>query len=192
MIIAIDLDDILASTLERFIQFHNEKFSTNLTINDFTSYELQNIEGISNKEEAKRLKLFDNSKYFDTISPLKGSQTSISQLSKNHDIIVITARTRSVAKKTTAWIKKNFPEIKRVVFISEGYKHYCKMKSEVCKKVGAEVIIEDKKVFVEDCVSAGIKVFMFNYPWNKEIEDHPLIVRVNSWEEVVNKIDYNC
>lgn len=188
MIIAIDLDDVLANTLEVFIKFHNQNFGTNLKFKDFKSYALHDIIGISEKDEAKRLELFDNSEFFDEIKPIKDAQQAISALSKKNKITVITARTLHVADKTKKWLSKYFPEINQIFFISSNYYGYLKTKAEVCKEIGAGIIIEDKEKFVIECAREGIKVLLFDYPWNSSIKGSRQIIRVKSWKEVIRNI----
>lgn len=188
MIIAVDLDDVLADTLDNFIKFHNASYKTKLKFNDFKFYALHEIIGLSEEEEAKRLELFDKSKFFDKLKPLKGAQKAISELSKKNKIVVVTARTENVKEKTKKWLANYFPEIEDVTFISQGYMGFVKTKAEVCKSLGAAVIIEDKKSFVLECADAGIKVLMFDYPWNKDVKDDKNIIRVKSWKEILKKI----
>jgi 5'(3')-deoxyribonucleotidase len=188
MIIAVDLDDVLANTLENFIDFHNSTYKTSLKFSDFKSYALHDIIGLSFEEEAKRLEQFDKSKFFNKIKPLEGAQTAISQLSKKNKIVVITARTKSVATKTKRWLKKYFPEIDEVVFISQNYMGFIKTKAEVCKEFGAKVIIEDKTSFVNECANKGIKVMMLDYPWNQNVNGSSNIVRVRSWDDILKKL----
>jgi 5'(3')-deoxyribonucleotidase len=188
MIVGIDLDDTLAASLDSFIEFHNEEYGTKLKFEDFKAYTLNEIIGLPREEEANRLDLFDKSKFFDKIKPIKGSQKAIRSLIKSNRLVIITARVKSMEKKTRDWLAKYFPELKEIVFISEDYKGYIKTKVEVCKEIGAEVMIDDKASFALECASEGIKVLLLDYPWNTNVKDGPLIVRVDSWEEILEKL----
>jgi len=57
-------------------------------------------------------------------------------------------------------------------------------KSAICKELGVDLIIEDAPHYIEDCSEAGIKVFIFDRPWNQEVRENDLITRVRDWGEI--------
>ena len=189
MIIAIDLDDVLAASLEEFIDFHNKNYGTKLKKEDFTAYYLTKIMDISRKEENKRVDLFDKSKHSNNIKPIDGSQKAISNLSKKHKLIIVTSRPENLEKKTREWLLKHIPEIKEIYFIRKDYTGHKKTKAEVCKEIKADVVIEDNLHYALECANAGIKVLLMDYPWNKTKKKNKLIIRVGSWEDILRKID---
>jgi len=188
MIIAVDLDDVLADTLHHFIEFHNKKYKTKLKFEDFKSYALHDIIGLTEEEEAKRLELFDKSKFFEALKPIPYSQEAVAKLSKKHKLIIITARTKNVEKRTIKWVKAYFPRIRDINFISSSYMGFVKTKAEVCKEIGADIIIEDKKSFIFECAREGVKVLLYDYPWNKDVKENSLITRVSSWKDILEKL----
>ncbi len=188
MIIALDMDDILCNTQEIFIKFYNETYNENLDFDDFDKYDISDIKDISKERGSQILEEFDKSSYFDMIRPLENAQKVVSELSKKHKLIIITARTSEVKNQTKKWIKKYFPKIKEIFFVSDNYLAYTCKKSSVCKDIGADIIIEDKKNFAIDCSNSGIKVLLFDYPWNRKIGEHDRIIRINSWDNVLEKI----
>jgi len=192
MIIAVDLDDTLADSLTSFIHFHNKNYNTSLKYKDFTAYTLNEIMGMPKEEEAKRLEEFDNSKHFEEIKPLKEAVEAVSELAKKHKIIIITGRAESSEKKTRAWVKKNLPMIKDIFFIRKVYHETPKNKADVCKKINADILIDDNLNHVHNCNRAGVKAILIDYPWNRNAKLGKLIQRVKSWKEIVkfiNKIE---
>ena len=188
MIIAIDLDDVLAKSLPSFIDFHNRNYKTNLKIDDFKKFFLAEIIALSREEEMKRVELFDESRDFDEIPPMEGAQEAVSKLGKTHELVIVTSRPQKQERRTLDWVKKNFPEIRKVLFIRQEYSGHSKTKAEVCTEIGAEVLIEDKPDYAEQCVEKGIKVLLFDYPYNRSTE-HKNITRVKSWKEVERVLD---
>lgn len=188
MIIALDMDDILCNTQEIFIKFYNDTYNDNLDFDDFDEYEISDIKNISKEKGAQILEEFDKSDYFNMIEPLKNSQKVVSELSENHKLIIITARTSKVEDQTKKWVKKYFPDIKKIFFVSDNYLTHTRKKSNVCKDIGADVIIEDKKKFAIDCSNNGTKVLLFDYPWNRKIKESDKIIRIKSWDDVLGKL----
>lgn len=189
MIIAVDLDDVLADSLVSFIEFHNKSYQTELKPESFTSYSIKDIFKISEEEEAKRLEEFDNSIHSVDIKPMIDSVDVIKNLSKKHKIIVITSRPKTIKNETEKWIKKYFSSIKEIYFTKEHYLGKTKTKTEICKEINAEIIIEDNLGWAENCAENGIRVLLFNYPWNQREKLHPLIKRVNSWKEILEILE---
>lgn len=57
-------------------------------------------------------------------------------------------------------------------------------KSEICRSIGARVLIDDNPRYAVECAEAGIHVLLFDwnnaYPWSKTSDGEPLIVRLGS------------
>lgn len=63
-----------------------------------------------------------------------------------------------------------------------------KSKSEICGELGISIFIEDNSSYALDCAKKGIKVLLLDKPWNKNYEKHPNIIKVNSWEEILERL----
>jgi len=188
MIIAVDLDDVLADSLTSFIEFYNKYYDKELRYEDFTAYTLNEIKRIPREEENKILEHFDKSEYFDNIKPMRDAVEVIEELSKKHEIIIITSRTKDKEQKTINWVNKFLKGIKKVYFIRKNYHEKPKTKSEICKEINANILIEDNLSYAKNCAENGIKVLLVDYPWNQEKNLHPLIRRVKSWKEILRII----
>ena len=188
MIIAVDLDDVLADSLRAFIEFYNENYNKKLKYEDFTAYTLNEIMGMPREEENKILEKFDNGGYFEKIKPIEGAVEAIKKLSKKHKIIIITSRTKDKEEKTKKWVEKFFGKYD-IYFIRQNYSGKSKTKAEICKEIKAEILIEDYLGYAENCAKNGIKVLLFDYPWNQKKDLGKLIKRIKSWEEIVSEIE---
>ncbi|OIO41879.1 hypothetical protein COY00_03990 [Candidatus Pacearchaeota archaeon CG_4_10_14_0_2_um_filter_35_33] len=188
MRIAIDLDDVLADSLTTFIEFYNSNHQDKLKYEDFTSYTLNEINGTPKEEENKLLADFDNSPYFQDTKPMLKSQEAVMELSKKHELIIVTSRTLEKEEKTKAWLKKYFPEITKVYFTRHNYEASQKTKAEICEEIGADILIEDRLKYAKQTAEAGIKVLLFNYPWNQTKNLNSNIQRVKDWDEILTKL----
>ncbi|MCX6748278.1 MAG: HAD hydrolase-like protein [Candidatus Pacearchaeota archaeon] len=190
MKIAVDLDDTLADSVTSFIDFYNQKYKPTLKYEDFTAYTLNEINGMPKEEENKILEEFDNSEYYDKIKPLKEAIEAIKELSKKHEIIVVTSRPEKFEKRTRIWINKYLPEIKNILFVRKVYHEIPKTKAEVCREINAEVLIDDNLTHAHDCEKEGIRSILIDYPWNRDnMPNSKLIHRVKSWAEIIKIIN---
>ena len=59
-------------------------------------------------------------------------------------------------------------------------------KPDMCKKIGAKILIDDSLLYAQECAKEGIKTILFgNYPWYQNKHDlHENIKRVEGWHEV--------
>jgi len=188
MKIAIDLDDVLALSLIDFIDFYNEKFEKKITLEDFTGFSLNESIGMPIEKERKLLEEYDASHHYDKIKPMEGAKEAIKELSENHELVIVTSRPQKREEQTRKWLENYIEGIKEVFFIRQEYGGESKTKGEVCKEIGAELLIEDNLDYAESCVDEGIRVLLFDYPYNQEENISPSITRVKSWKEVLKNL----
>ncbi len=188
MIIGIDIDQVLASTIEVFVEYHNEKYKTSLKMSDLTNYFFNEMTGDTLDGLFLKFDQFYASEYPDKILPLKGAVKSINDLiTKNeHRLCVITSRPLSVEILTRKWLEKNFGNnLQNLYFAVLGTS---RSKAEICKELGVKILIEDSLEFSEECRQYGTKVLLMDAPWNQKILIDG-ITRVYSWVEVMVNIE---
>jgi len=189
MLIAIDLDEVLAETMPGVISFHNQKYGTTLSIDNFHSYKWHEVWGGTKKEAVEKFFLFTKSVHFKNLKPLKEAMTAINVLTKTNELIVLSSRQKEFEGESKRWIEKYFPNKFKAVYIinhadwAKGGKTMTK--KEMCQKLGVEVLIEDNLDYANECASINTTVFLLNYPWNKG-EIVKGVIRVNSWREIVS------
>lgn len=62
-------------------------------------------------------------------------------------------------------------------------------KSEVCRVLGADILVDDHIAHAEDVLSAGLKAIVFgNYPWNQRAILPKGMVRRKDWEGVKEEV----
>lgn len=191
-VIALDSDEILSGFIDAFILFHNKTFKTSTKKEEIYSFELGQIWKISEEEVERRIEQFffvGNAAY---VKPIKGSKSGVNKLLKyGYKIHIITARPKVLEEKTTGWINSNFPnKFKGIHFAFNPYVKISKQKtkSEICKSIGAELLIEDNLVNAIDCAKGGIKVFLMDAPWNQIMELPGSIERVYNWKDITDKL----
>ena len=186
MKIAVDCDEVLAGLLEKFIMFHNREYGTSLSRKDFHSYYLRGIIGITFDEEKKRFSHFLRTDYFRSIQPILHAKETLGNLrGMGFEMEVVTSRPPEMIDSTHDWIWMHYKGIFSKVHFSENHalRTGGKTKGEICHEIGADFMIEDDLKYIPDITLRGIKVLLYDAPWNRNYQQEN-VVRVNSWKDI--------
>lgn len=125
------------------------------------------------------------------IKPVKGAVAGIKKLIKKGFIPhFVTARPQTIEAETRIWLKTHFKNIEFPIhFTHPASKAPKRKKSKICREIGAKALIDDNLDNAIDCAQNGIKVFLMDAPWNQTDSLPENIIRVKSWEEILEKID---
>lgn len=198
MLVALDLDEVLGDSMQAFVAFHNQHYETDLKLNDFYTYQFEDILNVSPEVGQERIKQYYKSRYFAEILPVSGAVEGVEELSKYHDLVVVTARHLLIEQQTRAWLNNYFGSRLSKVYFAQSY-HRVEggaKKSEICKELGAELIVEDCHEYAIECAPVLNQVLLIDRPWNQsKPEDINLkepasskIKRVHNWDEIVAHI----
>ncbi|KAL1547883.1 hypothetical protein AAHA92_16190 [Salvia divinorum] len=198
LMIAVDVDEVLGnfvSTLNRFI---GDRYSLNLPLTDYHVHEYFKIWKCSRYEADHRVHEFFKTPYFKKeINPIPGAREALEKLSQTYNLSVVTSRQNAIKDHTIKWIEKHYPGLFQEIHFGNHFALDGKSrpKSDICKSLGAKVLIDDNPTYAMDCAAAGIKVLLFDYensyPWCKTehaAHQHPLVTKVHSWEEVEQQL----
>jgi hypothetical protein len=121
-IIAIDFDDTLSYTNLTICKWHNEKYGTNISIDDFHSYYYWKNPGWGTPAEAAaKVREFLLSPIANEIPPIEGAQRGTKRLKEaGYKLVVITARTHDVANESLEWLEKHFPGIFDTIYFTSA------------------------------------------------------------------------
>ncbi|MDD2565984.1 MAG: HAD hydrolase-like protein [Candidatus Gracilibacteria bacterium] len=192
-IIAIDVDDVISSTIPSLLKYFGEIHNINIEYENLTNYRLSLLEefasrNISENKIHEYWNNFFNSSYGNEIIPIEGSIEGINKIKNlGYDIVLITARWESLQDYTLEWLDKYFPKnsFKEVHFT--GVYHGSSIpKSMICKKLGIKLIIEDNVHNCLELAEFNIKSYLFPRPWNLQIKtNNPHILRVDNWGQII-------
>jgi len=190
MKIGIDLDEVLGQFLSALIEYHNNKYGTKFKEEDFHSYNFWNVWGGTKDEAIEKVYNFNRTDSFKNIEPIEGAKKAIAKIKENNELFIITSRPQDTKEDTREWLEKNFPntfskEYFTGDFVNNGH---LKTKKEICDEIGIDVLIEDSANYANECVNPKRKVFLFNKTWNKDAKIKERVIRVNNWEEVLQRI----
>ncbi len=187
MKIGVDLDDVVVEWVPRFLEFYNSRTNSNLKFEEWKNYFFEEIIGISRDEARVLIDEFVNSDFHEGVGLIEGVKKGIEKLSEQNEVIIITSRPLRYKNKTEEFLDKH--NLKLLVFYSRDSNDVYIDKGEFCQRLGVELIIEDSKEYSLSCADRGIRVFLFDKPWNQG--DHfPIdITRVYSWKDILGKLE---
>ncbi|MCX6732375.1 MAG: hypothetical protein NTV98_02440, partial [Candidatus Roizmanbacteria bacterium] len=189
MNIGVDMDSVIAEIIRPIDVFHNRVYKTNLEYNDHKFYDLRSVWLCSQEEVYGRIFEFYNSPEFAKTKPIEGSQEGIKELSKLHNLHLITSRPHDIEQKTKQWLSTFFPHqfasVTHTNQISKNGKGLSTKKSAIGKELKIDIMIDDHITYALDCADNEIFTLLFEAPWNKDVViNHAHLKKVASWKEV--------
>jgi uncharacterized protein len=193
MNIAIDLDDVTVQLTVDLTKEYNRQFNTSFTQEDHTVFDLSKVWKCSPEDMMEFVYSFYRSPIMKSLPPVPGAVEGITALSKHNSVCFITSRPEFTKQLTLDWLHTHFPKQDMPVYFTNQFAlaHDNKVKkSDICKQMGVEVIIEDGPAYAVDCSENNIIVFLIDRPWNQSVEENDNIIRVKTWKEVLSNLNH--
>lgn len=187
-IVVFDLDDVLVLFVPAIAKWHNEHYDTNITWEQFHSYNFCEVWNIPKEEAIRRVLEFSRTKSFANLEVVPGAQDAVNCLSKRYGLHIATARNSEFHDISHELVSKYFPRrFSRIHFVEHlTDRHRCK--SEVCNELNAVAIVDDSYANAFPCVHPSRQVFMIDKPWNKNAEVVHGMTRVFSWDPILKAL----
>lgn len=188
-VIAVDIDEVLAHHNVELVKYHNEAYGSNHTIEQYISDHWSEIWGVEKDEASRRAVAFHETGVHSRLAPINEAQDCLTQLAEHFDLHIVTARRRLIVDSTHEWVEKHYPGIfKGIRFVHVWEDLDPPSKAEVCKEIGAVLLIDDSVSHCSIAAKSGIDALLFgDYAWNRTLpEDFPdSVQRVTNWQGVI-------
>lgn len=197
LVLAVDIDEVLAAFVPSLAEFHNSKYATKLDASSFVSYEFHKVWGGSAAECSDKMTAFFASEHFlEGVRPVPGARESLTQLCAELpelELHCVTARQNKLETHTRAWIEAHYPGLFTDIHFGNHYSTsgVSRSKPDMCRAISAFALVDDSVVYAKQCAAAGIPVVLFgNYAWNSDIDlsiaEHAgRVTRAESWGHAV-------
>ena len=216
MRIGIDLDDVMAICAVPYLRRFAEEFGVDLPDEQQIGWHLLSrmekdtpwdklVPGLARvtpeQRDRFRMKLYDG-KFFSELDVYEDCPAVLEQLvAAGYELYFITARAERRRVVTETWLREKGlfnhakavhlkpmgdfrPEYPRGRYDPAASADY---KIRLAKELELDAFCEDDDLISRSLAEAGVRVFLFDHPWNREIQ-HPLITRVNGWAEVADRL----
>lgn len=188
-VIGVDFDDVLFGFNRAMAAYSRDKYGTSYTYDDIKSYALNEACGCTPEEVTRRIYEFYDTEYDCNGLPLVGAVEAVKELSRDNELIIITARPRK--EGIFSWLEKHFEGLfSKVIFSNPFHNDLDKnmSKAVIAEKEGVGIFIEDAAHHANSLSIVGIPVILLNSPWNKEAKLNDGIIRVDSWKDILKEI----
>ena len=191
-IIAVDIDDVLADSTTALRNVVNSTYNLSITDDAYTVsggyhkyyervWERAGHKNVVSKEYLNQM-MIENQSH---INVHQGAHEAINKLSKNYDLLIVTARNQSWEQATYDWVDFNFPgTFQSIVFGGQRNDPEQRTKGQVCKQYGVNWLIDDNVVHCTDAYNSSVTPILFgNYGWQLDIPNY--INRCENWDEII-------
>lgn len=188
MRIGVDFDDVLLDSYTSLNDFHNCHYGTSHKREDIRSWLIEHTWGCTPEEALARVEAWYDSPWHPRIAPMPGACAAVTKLAESHELHIITGRPARTQEITSQLVREHFPEVFAEMHFSNHFKANARSKGEICRDLGITLMVEDALGHAHSVADAGIRVLLFDSPWNQELVTG-LITRVFNWGEVLQTVD---
>jgi len=171
MRIAIDMDEVIADPISKFIKMYNRDFGVPLDLILEPGKEVhQHVPADVNR---RWYEYINEKGFFRDLPVIPGSIEAIQKLQENHDVYIATAAMefRNSLEDKFDWLQDHFPFIPWTNIIFCGN-----------KVLDVDVLIDDR---IKNFADFKGRPLLFSSPHNLLITDYE---RVDTWEQVLEKL----
>lgn len=188
LVIAVDCDDVLVPTMAFFVDAYNKKYGTNVQIQRLHEEDYDGW-GVARDVLLERLGGLQNTDDYRSLGPSEDEAEVLQDLAKAHELHVVTARNVHEAELTQAVLDRDVPG----VFASLELVGNAGSKGEVCKRLNADILIDDNLHHLKDAIQLGLPpegaILFGDYPWNSQDVTPTSLTRCKDWKAVGKEID---
>lgn len=189
LVIAVDCDDVLVRTTPFFVSAYNEKYSTDVVLADARKADGESWGGVADDIVIERWRDLMNTDGYKGLRPDAVEVMVLHELAKHHELHLVTARHEKERDFTQVMLDTALEG----VFTSMEFVGWTGSKGEVCKRLGADVLIDDNAEHLHDSLAQGLPaggaILFGDYPWNSDNHRHDQLVHCLDWPEVKKVID---
>ncbi|MDH5463587.1 MAG: hypothetical protein OEW49_04700 [Nitrosopumilus sp.] len=176
--IGIDIDGVLTDFVKEFIKSVNKRYKITLSEQDIREHDLYKVLGIPSKDLIEMvMEVFPKD-----LAPQEGSVESVNELSKKHEIYIITAREPETLDVSKNWLKQHGIPYKKLAFMKEGDKH------KFIEKDHLDIVIDDNLKEITNWIGIVPHIIVLDHPWNQSLNVKNYFHRAKDWKEILSII----
>jgi 5'(3')-deoxyribonucleotidase len=166
--------------MEKTIMMYNNRYNTQLSLSDFTDYDI--FKDLPYDEAEKLIALWYEEELWNSLEPRCGSQRGVKKLvDDGHDVYFATATHPKNFAWKVEWLQHYFGMVQSKNIIC------------ICNKglLNCDVLIDD---CVDNLLANKLCYrVLFNCCWNQHVNDDVhLITRVHNWDEIIEVVNEIC
>lgn len=198
LVVAVDCDDVLIPTAHRVVEYYNGIYATRMTMDQFYMPPTLETWGVLTIEEvSERIEGIIRTQQHEFVEPFADAITATQKLADHHELHIVTSRPLSLLPLTQKMTETYFPGVfKSITHISSYARLEAggvrRTKGEVCKELGAHLLIDDHIRHGRDARTSGVEeVILFgDYPWNARERHEDSFKFCLNWDETAREVEH--
>lgn len=193
-IIAVDIDDVLASEAEFVVRYSNEHWGTNLTLDDY-SEDWGKLWSVDYEERERRAAELNQPGMQVAYPLIAGGFEALQQLKEDYRLIILTSRPKPMWDEIQEWFDGVFPGIFSDIHFTGFWETgkpggHLMTKGELAKEIGADYIIDDQPKHCFSAAEVGIEAILFgDYGISRDLQLPARVTRCRTWADVQKYFD---
>ncbi|MDQ5885809.1 MAG: hypothetical protein QG628_206 [Patescibacteria group bacterium] len=195
-VIAVDLDDVLASSASAFVEYSNKKWGTNLEVDDYSEHWAQ-MWGIDIAEALKRRDHIYEQQVQIKLRSMDNAKDVLVHLARNYRLIIVTSRPIVLQKGTIEWIEKYYKGLFEDIHFAGIWdgKHSLDhantlTKASIIQELRADYFIDDHPKHCFAVAEAGVQSILFgDYSWSRGLKLPERVTRAENWNAIKEYFD---
>lgn len=171
MRIAIDMDEVLADPIRKFLKLYNRDYGVSLDTMLDPGNEIYHH--VPEEVKDKWFDYINEEGFFRDIEPIEGSIDAVKKLQEKYDVYIVSAAMefRNSLVDKYDWLEEHFPFIswKNIIFCGE-------------KIVDVDIMIDDR---AKNFIGFKGRKLLFSSPHNLLLTEYE---RVDNWQQVLDKL----
>lgn len=180
MNIGIDIDGVIADSLQTWVRELNRRFNQKKTVQEIITYQFEKVYNVSWAEMNDFFRT-NQQLLLSNLAPVSQAGKYLRLLKKNHQIHLITARPNLFRKLTEKWLSEHQITYDQLIMTDFGDK------TQYCRYADIPLVVEDSLENAVSLVENGIRVILFDAPYNQGSLPNG-IVRREDWRQVYRTI----
>jgi 5'(3')-deoxyribonucleotidase len=193
-IIALDIDDVLSHSAKSVVEYTNERWGYDLTIDDF-SEQFGEMWQVDHAEAERRWMEYLESGQMARYDALIDAAPVVRKLGERYRIIAVTSRREMLLDLTREWVGRNYPGLVEKIISAGIYgknreNAHALTKADILQEIGAAYLIDDMPKHCNGAAGVGVQAVLFgDYKWGREAELAKGVVRCKDWAAVQEYFD---
>lgn len=188
LVIAIDCDDVLVRTTPFLVDAYNAKYGTKATLAQSHDPAFDIWQADEDTQVERWGQLTETEGYKD-LGPEPTEARVLRDLAQRHELHLVTARKEHERKYTREMLEREL----KGVFTSMEFVGWNGSKGDVCKRIGADVLVDDNWRHLENAIENGLPesgaILFGDYPWNEADRARSNLTHCTDWASIKSVIE---
>lgn len=188
--IYVDVDDVIAKTIEMYIRTVDEEFGKTVPLEEIRTFDLRVSFELTDREFGRLFELAHQPDRLMAYEPVEGAVSALrAWRERGHEIHIVTGRPTAALEPTLAWLREREIPFDSFTMVDKYNRETSDRSIAVSKD---ELAARSYDLAVEDSVEMAlflaekmqVTTALVNRPWNRSCPGHGNLVRCEDWTAV--------